>query len=145
MKRRLFLYTTLIIFAGLISFFVASVYITYTNNINIAKDTVMETAQICAGLFNDNTDVSEFVKVGGDTRITVVSPDGKVLADSRPLDLGAVANHLSRPEIQAAANDSPAAYIRYSESLGVDFIQIISPDIPMPGIIRPYLSVGVRL
>ena len=122
MKKRLFLYTTLIIFAGLLSFFAASVYITYNNNLRIAKDTVMETARICAGLYGGDTDVSAFVKSGGDTRITVISADGKVLADSRPLDIGAVENHLSRPEIQAAASGSPAAYVRYSETLGVDFI-----------------------
>ncbi|MCL1820058.1 MAG: ATP-binding protein [Oscillospiraceae bacterium] len=95
---------------------------TYNNNLSIAKDTVMETARICAGLYSDDIDVSAFVKVGGDTRITVISPDGKVLADSRPLDVGAVENHLDRPEIQAAINNSPEAHVRYSSTLGVDFI-----------------------
>ena len=122
MKKRLFIYTTLIIFAGLLCFFAASVYITQNNNLNIAKDTVMETARICAGLYIDDTDVSAFVKVGDDTRITVISPDGKVLADSRPLDVGAMENHLDRPEIQAALVGSPSAHVRHSASLGVDYI-----------------------
>jgi len=120
MKKRLFLYTTLIIFIGLISFFAASVYVTHTNNLNLAKDTVMEITQICAELYD--ADNHDFVKAGNDTRITVISPDGTVLADSRPLDLNAVENHLNRPEIQAAANGSPTAYIRRSDTLGVDFI-----------------------
>ena len=122
MKKRLFLYTTLIIFAGLLSFFAVSVYVTHSNNINFAKDTVMETAAICAGLYNEDTDISSFVKMGNDTRITIISPDGMVLADSRPIDIATIENHLNRPEIQAAASGSPATYIRYSESLGVDFI-----------------------
>jgi two-component system phosphate regulon sensor histidine kinase PhoR len=122
MKKRLFLFMTLIIFAGLLCFFAVSVYITYNNNLSIAKDTVMEAAKICAGLYNENTDVSAFVKVGGDTRITLVSLDGTVIADSRPLDISTVENHLNRPEIQAAANGSPATYVRYSDTLGVDFI-----------------------
>ena len=122
MKKRLFIYTILTVFAGLISFFAASVYITHTNNFNIAKDSVIEITQICAGLYNEDADISSFVKAGNDTRITVISPDGTVLADSRPLDLSAMENHLSRPEIQAAADGSPTAYVRYSDSLGVNFI-----------------------
>jgi len=122
MKKRLFIYTTLIIFAGLLCFFAASAYITQHNNINIAKDTVMETARICAGLYDNSADVSSFVKVGADTRITVIDSDGKVLADSRPLDIGIMENHLARPEIQAAANDAPAAYVRHSDTLGIDCI-----------------------
>jgi len=122
MKKRLFIYTTLIIFLGLLCFFAASVYITQNNNLNIAKDTVMETARICAGLYGEDTDVTSFVKTGNDTRITVISPDGKVLADSRPLDVGALENHLNRPEIQAALVGSPAANVRHSASLGVDYI-----------------------
>ena len=122
MKKRLFIYTTLIIFAGLLCFFAVSVHISYNNNLSIAKDTVMETAQICAGLYRDETDLPSFVSVGGDTRITVISPDGSVLADSRPLDVGVLVSHLDRPEILAAANDEPEAHVRYSETLSVDFI-----------------------
>ena len=114
MKKRLFFYTTLIILAGLLCFFAASVYITYQNNFNIAKDAVIETARICAGLYSGEAEASAFVKVGVDTRITVISPEGAVLADSRPLDLGATENHLARPEIQAAAKGAPAAYVRHS-------------------------------
>jgi len=122
MKKRLFLFTTLITFAGLLAFFAASVYMTYTNNMNNAKSSVMEIAQIYAGLYNNETDLSWFVRVGNDTRVTVISPDGAVLADSRPLDLEVTVNHLTRPEVQAARDGSPTAYVRYSESLGVDFI-----------------------
>jgi len=122
MKKRLFLSAVLIVLMGLIGFFAASVYITYINNLNIAKSSVIEITQICAGLYNDETDISSFVKVGSDTRITVISPDGTVLADSRPIDLSTTENHINRPEIQAAANDSPSAHIRYSDTLGINLI-----------------------
>ena len=122
MKKRLFLYTTLIIFAGLLSFFVLTASITSANNLNMAKDMVTETTRLCAGLYQDGMDLSLFTQAGGDTRITVIAPDGTVLADSRPLDVSALENHLNRPEIQAAANGSPEAYVRYSETLGVDLI-----------------------
>ncbi|MCL2335834.1 MAG: ATP-binding protein [Firmicutes bacterium] len=122
MKKRLFLYTLLIIFIALLGFFAASVYVTYTDNISLAKETVAETTQICAGLYTDNTDVSSFVQVGGDTRITIVAPDGTVLADSSQVDVRTLENHLHRPEIQAAAKGSPTAYVRHSGTLGVDLI-----------------------
>ena len=122
MKKRVFLSATSLIIAGLLSFFGISVYITHSNNLNLAKDMVTETARNYAGLYSGDTDLAVFVKTGGDTRITVIAPDGTVLADSRPLDIGSLENHLQRPEIQAAANGSPAAFVRYSESVGVDMI-----------------------
>jgi len=127
MKRRLFFYTTLMLLTGLLCFFVMSVYITHSNNFDLAKDMVIETAQNYAGLYsasfsNGNTDLAAFVKTDADTRITLVAPDGAVLADSRQLDIAAMENHLDRPEIQAAAAGFPAAFVRRSDSLGVDFI-----------------------
>ena len=122
MKKRLFLYTVLIIFIGLISFFTASVYLTYTNNFSIAKNSVIDITQICAGLYDDNEDIYSFVQVEDNTRITVISSNGTVLADSRPLDTNTIENHLDRPEIQAALNNSPTAYVRYSDTLGIDLI-----------------------
>jgi len=122
MKKRLFLYSIIIIFAGLLCFFTASVYITQNNNLNIAKDTVIETTQIYTDLFNETSDYHLLVKNGKNTRITIISEDGKVLAESHPLDLGSMENHLNRPEIQAALNGDQMAYVRYSDSLGSDLI-----------------------
>jgi two-component system phosphate regulon sensor histidine kinase PhoR len=118
LKKRLFIYTTLIIFTGLLCFFIASIFITQNNNLSMAKDTVMETARIFADLYTEGASL----KPSNDTRLTVIAPDGRVIADSRPLDLGAVTNHLDRPEIQAALSGSPAAHVRYSDTLGVDLI-----------------------
>jgi len=122
MKRRLFLYTTLIIFTGLLCFFAASVYMTHNNNLRIAKDTVMETARIFAGFYGSEADISAFVNAGYDTRVTVISRDGSVLADNRPLDFDAMTSHLNRPEIRAALDGTPAAFVRYSETLGLNLI-----------------------
>ncbi|MCL1873545.1 MAG: ATP-binding protein [Clostridiales bacterium] len=122
MKKRLFIYATTIIIFGLLCFFAATVYITHANNLSLAKDTVMETTRIYADLFSGDTDISSLVQAGSDTRITVVAPDGTVLADSRPLDVSLLENHLTRPEIAAAASGSPAAFVRRSDTLGVDLI-----------------------
>ena len=122
MKRRLFLYTTLLLLVGLLGFFGLSVYITRSNNLSLAKDMVIETARNYAGLYNSTADPAAFVKTGGDTRITIIAPDGTVLADSRPLDILSLENHLNRPEVEAAANGSPVPFVRYSESVGVNMI-----------------------
>lgn len=122
MKRHLFLYTTLILLIGLVSFFAVSVFITHRNNINIAKIAVMETTKISAGLFNEWVNKNDFVNVGSDTRITIISADGTVLADSITHELSLTENHLNRPEIIAALREEPAVYIRRSNTLGVDFI-----------------------
>jgi two-component system phosphate regulon sensor histidine kinase PhoR len=82
----------------------------------------METAQVYARFYSEKADLPSFVNTGNDTRITVISADGVLLADSLPLDFNIMENHLDRPEIQAAANGSPATSIRYSETLGVDLI-----------------------
>lgn len=122
MKKRLFIVTTLILCAGLCCFFAASVYVTYTNNLSFAKDMVIETAQICAALYRENADISTLEHFGGSTRVTVVALDGRVLADSRPVDVDELENHLNRPEIQASENGTPEAFVRHSDTLGADLI-----------------------
>jgi len=122
MKKRLFVYTSLIILVGLLSFLAISIYTTHTNNVRFATDTVVETAHIITDLYSEDIDITKFNKVGNNIRVTVISPDGTVLADSHPIDMTLAESHLNRPEIQAAASGSPAAYTRYSESFGVDFI-----------------------
>ena len=122
MKKRLFFLSAAVIFVGLISFFAVSVYITYTNNQTMAKDTVVEKTMMLAHLYAADMDVGSFVTAGGNTRITVIAADGTVLADNRPLDSDTVTNRLSRPEIQAAASGRPETFIRYSETLAANNI-----------------------
>jgi len=122
MRKQLFITTTVLLLVGMLSFFAVSIYFTRTNNINIAKEMVSETAHNYASLYSPELDLSAFVETPGYTRITIIAPDGTVLADSRPLDFSAGENHLNRPEVRAASRGTPSAYIRFSDSVGVDFI-----------------------
>jgi two-component system phosphate regulon sensor histidine kinase PhoR len=122
MKKQLFIYIIVTIFLGLLGFFAVSVFSVYANNANIAKDMVMETTHLYASLYNDEVKLESFVQTGSDTRITVIAADGKVLADTRPLDMTALGNHLQRPEIQAALNENSETFIRYSETLGTNLL-----------------------
>ena len=120
MKKRLFLTMLLIIAGALLAFFAGSLAITARNNLDMAKDSAMEAAQIYAGLYSVVDDASALLSVPLDTRLTIIAADGTVIADSRSLDLDALSNHLDRPEIIAALAGNPKPFVRYSESLGVD-------------------------
>jgi len=122
MKKQLFFQTMLIVLMGLLGFFGMSVFITYFDNLKIAKDTVVETTEILANFYTEGTDLFSFVNAGRETRITVIARDGTVLADSRPLELDSLENHLQRSEIQAALRSTPSPYVRHSDSLHVDHI-----------------------
>ena len=60
------------------------------------------------------------------TRITVIGPDGRVLADSEkePRDME---NHLFRPEIQASLRGETQMSIRPSSTLGADMMYLSVP------------------
>lgn len=122
MRKRLFIYTTLILLMGLLCFFAVTVSLTNDNNLSIAKYAVTEITRIYADLYDSPEDIPEIVSIPGDTRVTIITPDGEVLADSSPLNLDSMENHLNRPEIKAALNGAPEAFIRHSDTLGVDLI-----------------------
>lgn len=151
MRKRLFIYTTLILLAGLLCFFSATLYSAGRNNRIIAEDTAMETAQIIAALYSsgyhfDNLPLDAFAETGSDTRITIISRDGTVLADSRPIDLDTLEAHLDRPEIQAAASGEPAAFTRHSSTLGVDLIYYaLKVDIPSADGTNDYVFVRTAI
>ncbi|MCL2227823.1 MAG: ATP-binding protein [Oscillospiraceae bacterium] len=122
MIKRLFISTTLLLLVGLLCFFSISLYTTRSNNLSIATTMVIEMAQNYAWLYDPDADLAFFVETPGLTRVTIIAPDGTMLADSHPLDMAIIANHLDRPEIQAAARGAPTAYTRFSDTVGVDFI-----------------------
>jgi len=55
-------------------------------------------------------------------RVTVIAPDGKVLAESdkKPDELAAIENHLYRPEVQDALRTGVGRARRHSDTIGVD-------------------------
>jgi two-component system phosphate regulon sensor histidine kinase PhoR len=61
-------------------------------------------------------------------RITVVSPDGTVLADSEQ-EPARMENHASRPEIAAAMSGVTGVSVRFSSTLGRDMLYVAVPMI----------------
>lgn len=57
----------------------------------------------------------------GETRYTLIAPDGTVLYDSAA-NAGAMENHAERPEVQQAITAGEAVVMRYSDTLGTDTV-----------------------
>jgi two-component system phosphate regulon sensor histidine kinase PhoR len=63
------------------------------------------------------------------SRVTLVAPDGQVLADSerRPDEVAGMDNHAARPEVRAALNGSVGRDLRRSSELGAPLIYVAVP------------------
>jgi len=59
-------------------------------------------------------------------RITLIAPDGRVLADSHQ-NIAQMDNHAQRPEVIAARDKGDGMSIRFSRSLGVTMIYVAQP------------------
>ena len=74
----------------------------------------------------DLLEVCRQLGVRTQTRITVISPIGKVLADSDE-DPQKMDNHTDRPEIRAAYQGETGTSIRYSHTLDQDMMYVAIP------------------
>jgi len=61
-----------------------------------------------------------------DSRITVIDQDGEVLADTAE-DPRTMDNHLNRPEIQQAVDTGYASRIRFSSTVGKEYLYVAVP------------------
>ncbi|MDD3845894.1 MAG: ATP-binding protein [Syntrophorhabdaceae bacterium] len=85
------------------------------------------TMEMPSGTGSASTD--RFVKEMGkriNTRITLVAPDGKVIADSEE-DPGRMENHRTRIEIAQAFEGGTGRFLRVSETLGQEMLYIAVP------------------
>lgn len=76
-------------------------------------------------------------------RVTVIAPDGAVLAESRR-ERGSMENHASRPEVHAALRGGLGVAKRHSATLGVDFLYVAAPA-PLGGAGGAVLRLAVPL
>jgi two-component system phosphate regulon sensor histidine kinase PhoR len=79
------------------------------------------------------------------TRITVVAPDGSVLADSDVADPGALENHASRPEVKQALEGDDGVSIRFSETLDENLLYVATPLLGADGGVEAVVRTAVPL
>lgn len=79
-----------------------------------------------------------------DNRITIISPDGKVIGDSETKSAG-LENHAGRPEVSRAFKGKVGLAIRYSQSIHAEMIYVAVPVYEqgqLAGILRVSLPIG---
>lgn len=133
MKRKSIFTTffSLFLLLILLSIGASAIYsITTFNNfiLQIEKDGLVEKTEILKSLYNTTKVTSEdeqalFANSSKDklTRITIISKDGVVLADSIK-DPKLMNNHLDRPEVLAAFKGAPQVVERHSDTLNLKMI-----------------------
>lgn len=126
MKRRL-IYTTLLIV-------VVSLMVSALVGVGLYRQREMETARmalrdmlILVDAQDHNTDAPELVRQfresGSDKRLTILAPDGTVLADSQA-DAESMENHQDRPEVEAAIATGWGEDRRTSETTGTLYLYV---------------------
>lgn len=79
--------------------------------------------QMINGGYTTEEQYKEIVKISvEDVRITVISLDGTVLADSMMEDVSSMENHLGRKEIKAALEGKTSSAIRKSNTFNINYI-----------------------
>lgn len=112
-------------FSKILSFGIATVLVTslltsfifYTYFEKQAQNNLISTANIVASQINSNGDYS-FINhdTYEDTRLTLISPKGTVLAESKK-DISQMENHADRPEFKEAMSTGKGSTIRKSSTL----------------------------
>lgn len=116
MKKRLVIYTSLIVTVSLLLMFGLGLLVTRSNNSEITRDNLIDTTKIYASIYDgDNTVIKE---IDTNIRVSVIASNGEVIADTGRVDVASLENHINREEIQAALSNSPKTVTRYSDTLG---------------------------
>ncbi|MEA1986953.1 MAG: ATP-binding protein [Candidatus Marinimicrobia bacterium] len=137
----------IIIFSLMVLIYLFSLFAISENNkkiltknlTNINKSLMIQTEKYIINKNFDNLDY--FIKDFGkkiNTRITIISLDGLVIADSEK-DPNLMENHRNRPEIQKCLNSNKGISIRYSNTLKTKMLYVAMPMLNNKYIIRTSL------
>ena len=102
-----------------------------TNLRESLEESLLEQARLAREMLQDRPS-GEYMEAVGEiaasigARVTVIQPDGKVLADSQA-DPSHMENHASRPEFMQAKSAAVGVSTRYSNTVGIDFLYVAIP------------------
>lgn len=123
MKWRIWLLTFCIVLVSLLTFAVSSTYIYYNSSINDSKKYL----RVYMNEFDqdrytlDDIGAKEFSKKLDDARVTFITIDGEVMADSL-YDKKDLPNHLDRDEVKKALDTGEGFKVRKSKTLSKNMI-----------------------
>ncbi|MBD3226012.1 MAG: HAMP domain-containing protein [Caldithrix sp.] len=91
------------------------------------SDNLKDLAKVVAAQIEEDLSLQQYARIKrkmnnlgqvSETRITVILPNGKVLADTDE-DPGVMDNHINRPEVQQALEDGEGSSIRFSNTIEI--------------------------
>ncbi|MGN0820142.1 MAG: ATP-binding protein [Christensenellaceae bacterium] len=111
MKKKLIIYNVVLSVVVMLLMFWFSIGVTNNNYAEISEKKIKAITEVYVANYSENL---SFPDNDNDVRVTVIDATGKVLADSRQIS---EENHIYREEIISAANGTPKAVIRKSDTL----------------------------
>jgi len=121
MKKAIYFRLIALAFAAVLICGVVSAFMHAVNTQNQTKEWLTKLTLSTAENYKNNTDVYALSKSAGNSRITIIAPDGKVLADSEA-NAAEMENHLGREEVKYAKSNGVYIAMRTSDTLGVRFM-----------------------
>lgn len=125
MKKKLIIINSIVVFISLFLMLTFSCVFVVTNSQNDTKNKLNDYLSITTKLF-DGTNAIKTIETmyvsNSNIRITIISKDGSVLADSSANSIET--NHLDRPELKDLNN----IYTRYSDTLKVNMMYLACID-----------------
>lgn len=134
-KRLLILYGVIFILVLLVADWTLSHFLEKRDLLELRSSLMRQSAiirELAIPLLGDNKRLQEQVeKIASETdiRITIIDPEGAVLADSSEKleQLSKMENHALRPEVAAALRKGPGMSIRYSVTLATRMLYVALP------------------
>jgi len=121
MKKAIYYRLIALTFIAILIYGLISATIATVNNQNQIKSWLTNLTLATAELYHYNTDIDLLSQAAGNNRVTIIDPDGNVLADST-VDHETTESRADREEFRYATRDSVFISIRTSYTLGNQFM-----------------------
>lgn len=118
MKKKLSLWFSILVVLSNFIMFLAAVLIAGNSVYESECNNLIQATKVVANIYKINGALTK--DVDSQYRISIISKDGNVIADSYLDEVSSLPNHLNRPEIIKANEDEPLVFIRHSDSLDCD-------------------------
>lgn len=112
MKKKLIIYNLIVSVVVLALMFGLGLLVTNSNYTSLTEKKIKQITAVYVENYSEDAVFPDDDEI----RVTIIDSDGTVLKDSGGLI--SEDNHLTRPEVQAALNGTPAVSVRESETLG---------------------------